>query len=308
MQPDPSLPAPPGVEHCYRHPGEETRVHCTRCGRPICPQCMIPAPVGYQCPDCVAEARREFKAGPGKRLRWMGLSPTRILIGVLVLIYVLAASASGPGRLMNGPTPSQMSRFGGADPLRIAFFAQYWRFITSMFLHYGLLHLAFNCYALWLLGTHAERDFGPWRFIVVYLVTGIAGGAASYAFGLGVGAGASGAIFGVMGAFLAFNYARRNTRIARMNVQWVWQILILNAFIAFGVSTIDWHAHAGGFVAGVLIGSLLDRARNLSRAAQVGGVALLLILSFASIAWRTSDLRSTYSQAQVIHFYDQQGG
>src|SRR4029453_15885180 len=72
--------APPAVEHCYRHPNVETGVHCTRCARPICPEGMTPAPFGYQCPECVAQARREFRKGPGRRIVTGGVTATKVLL------------------------------------------------------------------------------------------------------------------------------------------------------------------------------------------------------------------------------------
>jgi membrane associated rhomboid family serine protease len=294
MQEEPTLPPPPAVEHCYRHPDEETRVHCTRCGRPICPKCMIPAPVGHQCPECVEEARREFRAGPGRSLRWSGFSITRFLIGVLVAVFVVEVAVGGPNSLLLGPTVPQLVRLGAEDPGRIAFLGQYWRFFTAMFLHIGIIHLAFNCYALWLIGQNAEHDFGPWRFVLIYLLTGFAGGVASYAFGISVSAGASGAIFGLIGAFLAFNYARRHTQIARMRVQWVWQILILNIFIAIGVHVIDWRAHLGGFIAGVVTGVILDKGRPVPGVLRVLGVVAIAAACVGLVAWRTSELRRLF--------------
>src|SRR5206468_8014379 len=120
--------------------------------------------------------------------------------------------------------------------------------------------------------------YGRVRWLVIYLFTGIAGGVASYSFGPvnGAGAGASGAIFGLMGAFLAYSYRRRATQIGRLRVQAVVQTLILNFVITVVLSFIDWRAHLGGFLAGVAVGALLDRGpRELPRALQVAGIVLL---------------------------------
>ena len=86
-------PPPPAFEYCYRHPQVVTGVHCTRCGRPICPDCMTAAPVGYQCPDCVNSARQEFKRGAGKRIGSVGTSPNQALV---IINY---GGASGQGIL-----------------------------------------------------------------------------------------------------------------------------------------------------------------------------------------------------------------
>ncbi len=100
MQEDQPGPPVPTVEFCYRHPGEETRVHCTRCERPICPACMIPAPVGHQCPECVAQARREFRQGPARRMRTLGgVSATRGLLVAILAMYIVEVLAGGPVRM-----------------------------------------------------------------------------------------------------------------------------------------------------------------------------------------------------------------
>jgi membrane associated rhomboid family serine protease len=294
---DPNLPAPPQVEHCYRHPNEATLVHCTRCGRPICPQCMIPAPVGHHCPECVAEARREFRKGPGRRIAVAGFSFTKALIASILAVYVIEVAKGGAGSLFEGPGGQQLFDLGATFPPAIALLGQYWRFVTSMFLHIGVIHLAFNAYALWLLGTHVERDFGQVRFLVIYFLTGIMGGIASYAFGdpLAVGAGASGAVFGLMGAFLAYNYLRRNEAVARAYLQWVWQILALNAVLAITIRQIDFRAHIGGLVAGVVTGYLFDRERvRLSPALRALGVIALIGLGVALVLWRNADLRAQF--------------
>src|ERR1700693_1949793 len=101
----PDLPPPPFLETCYRHPTVPTAVHCTRCGRPICPDCMIPGPVGHQCPTCVAEARSEYRRGPGRRgglAGASGLPVTRALIGILLAVFALELVKGGPGSLLTG--------------------------------------------------------------------------------------------------------------------------------------------------------------------------------------------------------------
>ena len=108
-----TLPPPPptGVpEFCYRHPNVETGVHCTRCGKPICPECMIPAPVGHQCPDCVDEARREFRKGPGRRIAVANVrrqaSATMVLLVAIGAMYVVEVISGGTGLADDGPEPA----------------------------------------------------------------------------------------------------------------------------------------------------------------------------------------------------------
>src|SRR3982751_2164907 len=88
--PVPPPPPPATLEECYRHPGVHTGVHCTRCGRPICPDCMVPAPVGYQCPECVKGAKQDFRR-PAARVAVgprTGVTVTNGLLLVLILVFI----------------------------------------------------------------------------------------------------------------------------------------------------------------------------------------------------------------------------
>jgi membrane associated rhomboid family serine protease len=312
MATEPTLPAPPEIEYCYRHPAVETRVHCTRCGRPICPECMVPAPVGYQCPECVAEARKEFRKGPGRRIavaQAKGVSTTNVLIGILVAVFVVEVAVAGPGSLLSGASTRKLYDMGAsAGVFQLPNFTvlpgiatgQDWRLFTSMFLHIGIIHLAFNCYALWIFGTAVEQEFGRLRFLLIYFASGLFASAASYAFGsLGtVGAGASGAIFGLFGAVLAYNYRRRDTAIARARLQQMVFLIVINAVLAFSLGFIDWRAHAGGFVAGVAAGYLAEGWGNLTqrKVILVAGFAGLLLATVALVVWRTANLHATFPQ------------
>jgi membrane associated rhomboid family serine protease len=273
---------------------------------------MIPAPVGYQCPECVAEARKEFRQGPGRRIavaNAKGISATNALIGVILAVFVLEVAVGGPSSLLQGPSTLKLYNLGASVAfLPLANFTvlpgiamgQDWRLLTSMFLHIGILHLAFNCYALWIFGTAVEREFGRTRFLLIYFVTGLFASASSYAFGpVGVvGAGASGAIFGLFGAFLAYNLRRRDTAIAQARIRQMGMLILINAFIAFSFGFIDWRAHVGGFVAGVAAGYIAEGAGNLARrkAILVVGFAALLLATVALVVWRTAELRSSYPQ------------
>ena len=290
------LPPPPAstVEVCYRHPREQTRVHCTRCDRPICPDCMIPAPVGYQCPECVEKARREFRQGPRRPLRG-GVSATKVLLAAIIGMFVVEVLVGGPGSLLDGPSEQRLFDLGALQPLAIAS-GQYWRLFTAMFLHAGLLHIAFNAYALYLFGSMIESNLGTTRFLLIYFVTGFLASATSYAFGPvgSIAVGASGAIFGIFGAFIAYNYRRRHLAMAAANLRWAAMLLVLNAFLALGFGAIDWHAHLGGLVAGVAAGFVAEGWGPASqrRAILIGGFAGLIAVGVALVIWRTNEIRS----------------
>jgi membrane associated rhomboid family serine protease len=298
MSEDP-LPAPPPsatVEVCYRHPDQQTGVHCTRCGRPICPECMIAAPVGFHCPECVQEARREFRQGPGRPFRGAVVA-TKVLLAAIVGMFVVELVASGGAGLLGASGEEEtLIDLGAMQPLLIAN-GQFWRLFTAMFLHAGLLHLAFNAYALWLLGSMLETNLGTTRFVLIYFVTGFLASAASYAFSpLGtVGVGASGAIFGIFGAFIAYNYRRRHLATAAANLRWAWTLILLNLLLVFGFGgRIDWRAHLGGLVAGLAAGAVVEGWGTASqrRVVQVAGFVVLVAIGIALVVWRTDQIRA----------------
>jgi membrane associated rhomboid family serine protease len=306
-EPTPQPPAPT-VEVCYRHPSEQTRVHCTRCGRPICPECMIPAPVGYQCPECVAQARREFRQGPGRPFRG-GVNATKALLYAIGAVFVLEVVVGGPQALVDGPNFRRLIDLGALQPFLIAD-GQYWRLFSAMFLHGSLLHIGFNAYALWLFGSMIETNLGRTQMVLVYVVSGFLASAASYAFGPveTVGVGASGAIFGIFGAFIAYNYRRRHLALASANLRWAATLLLLNLFLAFAFGgRLDWRAHVGGLIAGLAAGAVAEGwgPRSQRRLVQVGGFVALVALGVALVVWRTVEIRQLPIFDEGVAFFGQ---
>jgi membrane associated rhomboid family serine protease len=312
MEPQPQMPPPPPVEYCYRHAGVPTAVHCTRCGKPICPDCMVPAPVGHHCPDCVAEARREFRKGPGRRIAVANAKATTVTSALLVAIvgmYLVEIVVGGAGSLFQGPTTAQLVRLGAAVPVYPSATGvvgiaegQYWRLFTAMFLHAGLIHLAFNAYALWIFGSLMEEEMGRLRFLTTYLLTGLFGGAFSYAFASfttsggqivlpAASVGASGAIFGIFGAFVAFNWRRRHSALGAARLRTAVILILLNAFIGVGSGgAIDWHAHLGGFLAGLVLGFAAEgfgRARS-ARPAFIASCVGMAAITVGLALYQTS--------------------
>ena len=289
------LPSPPAptIEVCYRHPEVPTRVHCTRCERPICPDCMIPAPVGFQCPECVEEARREFRKGPGRPFRG-GISVTKGLLVAIAIPFVIEIVVGGPQALFD-PSAQLLFDLGAMAPPAVAD-GQFWRLFTAMFLHAGLLHVSLNAYFFWLFGRVVESVFGRTWMLVIFLVSGFLASVASYAFGpvLALAVGASGAISGVFGAFIAYNYRRRHLAANAANLRMALTVIVLNAFIAVVYSSIDWRAHVGGLVAGLALGYLADDAvpARQRAVARFAGVATLVALGIALVVWRTAEIRS----------------
>jgi membrane associated rhomboid family serine protease len=273
---------------------------------------MVPAPVGHHCPDCVEEAKREFRKGPGRRIavaNAKAVSVTKVILVSLVIGYAIEVVAGGAGTLISGPNTPTLVRLGASIGIAIMppnraivgiAVGQDWRLLTSMWLHAGILHLAFNAYALWIFGQMVEEELGRGRFLLIYLLTGLCAGAASYAFAPDpsvAGVGASGAVFGIFGAFVAFNWRRRHTALAQARLRTAAMLLVLNAVIGLGSGgAIDWRAHVGGFIAGILAGFAAEgfgRAKN-ERAAFVLGCVGVAAVTVALVVWRTGQIRGEF--------------
>lgn len=318
MDPQATMPPPPTTEYCYRHPAVATGIHCTRCDRPICTDCMVQAPVGYHCPACVDEARKEFRKGPGRRMAIADAKATSVTVMILVAIagmYLVEVAVGGLASFFQGPTPNELVKLGGSvavwptssGVVGIAQ-GQYWRLFTSMFLHAGLLHLGFNAYALWLFGPVMEREFGRIRFTLLYLLTGLFGGAVSYAFVTfvarggnvlipPVAVGASGAIVGIFGAYVAFNWRHRHTQEAAARLRQAFILIAINfALNVYASGTIDWRAHAGGLVSGLFIGFAAEgfgRFRSERATFAVACVAVA-VATVGIVVWKTAAIQHQF--------------
>lgn len=267
---------------CPRHPDRTTYLACTRCERPACPQCLTPAAVGFHCVDCL-------NAAPTPKGRTIIGAPStggRAIVTLTILIAAIAAFVAQQA------VPGFQRQFWlialALDPPNLVGVAtgEWWRLITVGFLHAGWMHIAFNMYALWLLGPNLEQIYGHRRFAVIYGLALLGGSTASYLFSApnSPAVGASGAIFGLFGATIVV--ARRLGR----DASGIYSILLINAIIGFVVPNIDWRAHAGGLVIGALTAWLLDGRRP--RTVAVLGPLLVLAGLAALIAWRTLELRT----------------
>jgi membrane associated rhomboid family serine protease len=220
-------------------------------------------------------------------------------------MYVIEVVAGGAGSLIGGPPAETLIDLGASVALAqdadggligIAT-GQYWRLMTAVFLHAGLFHLAFNAYALWIFGSVVEQELGHLRFLLIFFVTGLFASAVSYAFGPNaVGIGASGAVFGIFGAFVAYNYRRRHLALASARLRGAVMLLVINAVFALSMPGIDWRAHVGGFVAGLVAGFAAEGVGSASqrRVILILGFGGLLLAGFALVAWHTSQLRAEF--------------
>jgi membrane associated rhomboid family serine protease len=236
--------------HCYRHPNRETLVSCSECGRPICEECMTYAPVGIKCPEHAAvgaakpSVQRTVRQTKG---RVMGLDgPATVALVVINVVVYLITVAQGAG--LNNPGGKLMSD-GFLLGAAIDANDEWYRLVTSMFLHGSVIHLAFNMFALYWIGTVVEQALGSWRFLLIYFVSGVAGSAGALVLSgpLTPTVGASGAIYGVLGALLILEYMTTGSFAGQALM-----IIVLNLMITLTVPNISLGGHVGGLIGGIL--------------------------------------------------------
>ncbi len=219
------------------------------------------------------------------------MTVSRVLLIANVAMFVIALFSRGRAPL-GGASSRSLFELGAMQPLAIALDEQYWRFFTSMFLHTGLLHLAFNMYALYLFGDLVEDIFGRASFVAIYFLSGFLGGVASYTFGSPyvIAVGASGAIFGLIGAWAAYNFKRRGTALGSANLRGAAIIVAINLVLGFTIPGIDNLAHIGGLVAGGAAGLGAEGFgyRPAGRFVKLGVFAGLAVIGIGLVAWRTS--------------------
>jgi len=258
---------------CARHPGRAALTSCARCSRPMCGEDLIEAPVGYQCVDCARSAP------PVRRLT--DPPPTPLVTRALVLMIV--------GVALLGTTGAVDARSFGLVPVLVGL-GEWWRLITSAFLHAGFLHLAFNGILLWRLGQMLEPVVGPGAFLGL-AASGTAGGGlgvvalswlvvatpvaslpgAGWVLGAGpttITVGASGAVFGLMGAVLVLLRRRGVDPWATQEGSMVAGLVLLNLVLTFAVPAISVGGHVGGLLAGAAAAMLVGRGRRARGTAQ----------------------------------------
>jgi len=271
---------------CYRHPTRETGVACSSCGRPICPDCMTTTPVGMRCPECAKQRTRVM------RMRSAAARPrvTFALIGLNVLVFLaeqgqftLSGSTVHGKVVEEGILARQLVQYntqGFPVALRvpIADEHQYWRLLTSGFLHENLLHIGFNMYLLYLLGTMLEPALGSVKFAAIYFTALLAGSFGALFATAAPTLGASGAVFGLMGAAVIELRARRMS----VMESGIGLLIIINLAYSFAVPGISVGAHVGGLIGGALA-ALAIRVADERRVPWLGLAACVLI-SAAAVA------------------------
>ncbi|HLU53516.1 MAG TPA: rhomboid family intramembrane serine protease [Acidimicrobiia bacterium] len=250
VTPDP--PVEPATRVCYRHPERETRLSCSRCGRPICAACSIDAAVGQRCPQCVAETGPQTQIPvPPRRPRRVAAGLPPVTKGILVVTIVMY--------FLQGQVGDLLIHHSG-----LVAEGQFWRIFTTTLLHASFTHILFNMWALYVLGPQVERGVGSKAFLALYLASAGMGGVAAQLLTPGIfsAVGASGAVFGLFGVWLNLAVRRRNTAWGRSLLSQLGFILLINAALPIIFPRISWQAHLGGFIAGFLIGELWSRVKG----------------------------------------------
>jgi membrane associated rhomboid family serine protease len=234
------------TQTCYRHPDRETRVSCSSCGRPICPECMTPTPVGMRCPECSSQRTRVVRNPTGTRTGFEAAPATYVLIAINVIVFLIEI-AQGAGGLFTEQGSRFVFDYGLFGPSVAE--GEWYRLVTCGFLHANIIHIGFNMLLLFSLGRLLEPALGMPRFLVLYFASLLAG-----SFGAlilepnSLGIGASGAIFGLAGATFIIARGRGMDALAGE----IGFLIVFNLIFSFTLRNVSIGAHVGGLVGGVI--------------------------------------------------------
>jgi membrane associated rhomboid family serine protease len=261
---------------CYRHPSRETGVSCANCGRPICPDCMTTTPVGMRCPECGKQRTKVV------RMRGVATIP-RVTYALLAINVVAFLTEQGQFTLFGSEIHGKVIEEGVLFREAIAAgHSQYWRLLTSAFLHENFIHIGFNMYLLYLLGMLLEPAIGWARFATIYFTALFVGSFGVVFATAGASLGASGAIFGLMGAAVVELRARGLS----VRESGIGGLIVINLILSFTLANISVGAHIGGLIGGFLAG-LAIRAADERKVPVLGFIACLTLTAaaiFAAIA------------------------
>ncbi|MDJ0377427.1 rhomboid family intramembrane serine protease [Cryobacterium sp. PH31-L1] len=264
---------------CYRHPGRQSFILCQRCGRTICAECQTQAAVGVICPECMKEQRKSApRTKPAVLTRLTGSGQPTVtysIIGITLVVYLL--------QFVFGNQITDVLRYAGVYSLPGTF--EPWRMLTTALVHGGLFHVLLNMYTLWIFGQLLEQLLGRGRYLTLYVLSALAGslGVLFLADPLTPVVGASGAIFGLMGAFLVIQ------RRLGGNATQLLVLVGINLVIGFIPSFhIAWQAHIGGMIGGAVLGLIFVQTRRIRQKSLQNGLiaafaALLVLLSLARL-------------------------
>ena len=264
------------AQTCYRHPGRETNVACSRCARPICPDCMIPSPVGMRCPECAGERTRSQAVRFGRR---EAPYATYALIALNVIVFAAEVAGGGGAATLEGG--GTLIKDGGLLGPAISQGGEWYRIVTSGFLHAGPLHLFLNMFVLYILGQILEPALGPLRFVGIYLVSLLAGAVGALLLTPDeLTVGASGAVYGLMAATVLVARNRGVEQLASQIGIWI----VINLVFTLSVPGISIGGHLGGLVGGAVAATLIlaaeQRPGPRTRILELAGLGGLCAVAF----------------------------
>lgn len=276
-----SLPPPsPSTESttCYRHPNRPTGRRCTRCGRPACSDCLVQASVGSHCIDCAKAAQPDVRT---RAKFWSARQPaivTTALIAINALFFVYTTLVD-PESLSGRLTEAQVQLGLNEQFLRLD--GEWYRLVTSGFMHFGLIHIGFNMYLLYMLGQMLEPALGRVKFLLVYVAALLGGSAGSLLLDqqTAISAGASGAVFGLMGlAFVGYYLNGANP----LNTS-IGSLLMINLVITFLIPRISIGGHLGGAAAGALMALVVMAPRHRRYPTWAGYAAPMTVATLSVV-------------------------
>lgn len=268
---------------CYRHPNRQTYLACSDCGRPICPDCSHDAPVGQKCPECVKAAGKQKIINARAITGGPSFQTSPVVFSLITINAIIFVAGMASPELRN----NLVENFGA---LRLAFngealigieTGEWWRALTSAFLHGGFMHILFNMYFLYIFGPRLEQQVGSVSFSGIYLASAAGGSLASYLFGLPnvISIGASGALFGLFGAWLYAAFRQRGSAAGSAMFNQLGAILLINMALPLFLPSIDWRAHVGGLVTGFAVAFLWEQlATRRSNARVIRSVTAYAVL------------------------------
>jgi membrane associated rhomboid family serine protease len=273
------------AETCYRHPDRETRVSCSSCGRPICPDCMTPTPVGMRCPECMRQRTKVVQGVGGGATGFSRAPATFVLIGLNVIAYLVEIAAGVGG--LNNPGGEIVAKYALFGPSVAE--GEWYRLVTGGFLHASLIHIGFNMLLLFFLGRLLEPALGTPRFLALYFASLLAGSLGALVLDPNaLTLGASGAIFGLAGATFVIARGRGMDAIAGE----VGFLIVFNLIFSFTASNISVGGHVGGLIGGGLCAlaivagerGKLGAGRQPAEFAAMAAVAVVAVIGALVVA------------------------
>ncbi len=272
------------AQTCYRHPDRETAVSCSSCGRPICPDCMTPTPVGMRCPECASQRTKVVRGVGGGASGFRQAPATYVLIAINVIAYLIEITAGSGGFDAGGKIVVDYALFGPSVAE-----GEWYRLVTSGFLHASLLHIGFNMLLLFLLGRLLEPALGAPRFLLLYFASLLAGSLGALLLDPNaLTLGASGAVFGLAGATFVIARGRGMDAIASE----VGFLIVFNLIFSFLAPRISIGGHLGGLIGGAICAlvivagerGMLGRSRRFAELAVMAAVAIVAAVGAISVA------------------------